>query len=366
MVERLRRDVGKSEEPRIGKGMRMKWTSAKICILAFVVAMSLSGVSRGQERQDRPWVVYRGGEGPGQGKNIVFVTGDEEYRSEESMPMLAKILATHHGFRCTVLFAINKDSGEIDPITVDNIPGLRNLERADLVVLFTRFRELPDEQMKYIIDYTNSGKPIIALRTATHPFNYVKRKDSPYAKWTWANKEKGFEGGYGRQVLGETWISHFGVHQKESTLAYPAEGAKDHPIVKGVDKIWGPSDVYGLTTLHGDCKPILMGQVLVGMNPTDAPNTNKKPLPVAWTKTYTGESGKPAKIFTTTMGHAGDLKDENFRRVLVNACYWALDMEAQIPAKADVTIIGEYNPNEIGFGGFKKGLKPADHRLAQN
>jgi hypothetical protein len=279
------------------------------------------------------------------------------------MPMLAKILATHHGFRCTVLFAINKDTGEIDPITVDNIPGLEALERADLMVLFTRFRELPDDQMKRIMDYTNSGRPIIALRTATHPFNYSKRKDSPYAKWSWQNKEKGFEGGYGRQVLGETWISHYGDHQKESTLAYAADGMENCPILKGVDKVWGPSDVYGLTTLFGDCKPVLMGQPLAGMNPDDKPNTNKKPLPVAWTRTYTGESGKPAKIFTTTMGHAGDLKDENFRRVLVNACYWALGMENQIPAKSDVTILGEYNPNNIGFGGFKKGLKPADHKL---
>lgn len=344
----------------------MKWTGAKICMLMVAVVISMSSLLTGQERRERPWVTYRGGDGPGQGKTIVFVTGDEEYRSEESMPMLAKILATHHGFRCIVLFATNKDTGEIDPLTVDNIPGLRNLERADLMVLFTRFRELPDDQMKCIMDYTNSGKPIIALRTATHPFNYAKHKDSPYAKWSWQNKEPGFEGGYGRQVLGETWISHYGDHQKESTLAYAAEGMANCPILKGVDKVWGPSDVYGLTTLNGDCKPVLMGQPLTGMNPTDAPNTNKKPLPVAWTKTYTGESGKAAKVFTTTMGHAGDLKDENFRRVLVNACYWAVGLEDRIPTKSDVTIIGDYNPNNIGFGGFKKGLKPADHRLSRN
>jgi hypothetical protein len=343
--------------------MIMNWTGAKVCVSVVVALVSMSGLLAAGETSEGPGVVYPGGQGPGQGKNIVFVTGDEEYRSEESMPMLAKILATHHGFRCTVLFAINKDTGEIDPLTVDNIPGLAALERADLMVLFTRFRELPDEQMKCIMDYTNSGKPIIALRTATHPFNYAKRKDSPYAKWSWQNKERGFEGGYGRQVLGETWISHYGDHQKESTLAYPAEGMASCPILKGVDKVWGPSDVYGLTTLFGDCKPVLMGQPLLGMNPGDAPNTNKKPLPVAWTRTYTGESGKPARIFTTTMGHAGDLKDENFRRVLVNACYWALGLEDRIPAKSDVTIIGEYNPNNIGFGGFKKGLKPADHKL---
>ena len=174
----------------------MKRTGSKICMLTLVLVISMSSVlmGQGQERAQRPWVVYRGGEGPGQGKNIVFVTGDEEYRSEESMPMLAKILATHHGFRCTVLLAINKDTGEIDPLTLDNIPGLRNLERADLMVLFTRFRELPDEQMKYIMDYTNSGKPIIALRTATHPFNYAKRKDSPYAKWSLAEQGEGLRG----------------------------------------------------------------------------------------------------------------------------------------------------------------------------
>jgi hypothetical protein len=179
----------------------MSWKSVRIGVVIAVVVTAMSSVLTGQQRGERPWVVYRGGDGPGQGKNIVFLTGDEEYRSEESMPMLAKILAVRHGFRCTVLFAINKDSGEIDPLTVDNVPGLRALERADLMVMFFRFRELPDDQMKYIMDYTNSGKPIIALRTSTHPFNYTKRKDSPYAKWTWRNKAPGFEGGYGRQVL---------------------------------------------------------------------------------------------------------------------------------------------------------------------
>lgn len=311
---------------------------------------------------EKPWVVYKGGSGPGQGKHIVFVTGDEEYRSEESMPMLAKIMAVHHGFKCTVLFGINKESGEIDPVTVDNIPGLRALTNADLMVLFTRFRELPDEQMKYIIDYTNSGKPIVALRTATHAFFYKKNKDSPYAKYTFNNKGD-FKGGYGRQVLGETWINHYGHHQKESTRGLVAAGMEDCPIVRGVGVIWGPSDVYGLTTLHGDCKPVIMGHVLKGMEPGDEPNTEKKPLPVAWTKTYTGEFGKTSCVFTTTMGHGDDLKDENFRRLLVNACYWGLGMEDEIPAKSKVDLVGEYDPKPIGFGGFKKGLKPSDHKL---
>ena len=291
--------------------------------------------------------------------HIVFVIGDDEYRSEDSMPQLAKILSVHHGFKCTVLFAINKETGEIDPQTMDNIPGLEALNTADLMVLFTRFRELPDDQMKHIIDYTDSGKPIMGLRTATHAFRYEKRKDSPYAKYSFRDKE--FEGGYGRQVLGETWISHYGHHQKESTRGLIAKGMEAHPIVKGAEDIWGPSDVYGITTLSGDSKPIIMGQVLKGMNPKDEPNPEKKLVPVAWTKTYTGRRGKTARVFTTTMGHGDDLKSEGFRRLLVNACYWCMGMEDKIPAKSKVDIIGDYNPNPIGMGRHKKGLKPSAH-----
>jgi len=341
----------------------MNRIGTQVCVLAMAMVVCLACGVMGAEKGDNAWVVYEGKAGAGQGKHIVFVTGDEEYRSEESMPMLAKILAVHHGFQCTVLFAINKESGEIDPVTVDNIPGLEALQTADLMVLFTRFRELPDEQMKYIMDYTNSGKPIVALRTATHPFYYQKHKDSPYAKWSWDNKDSQYKGGYGRQVLGETWISHYGDHQKESTRGIIAEGMENHPIVRGVGVIWGPSDVYGLTTLQGDCKPVIIGHVLAGMNPDDKENPSKKPLPVAWMKSYTGESGKASRIFTTTMGHAGDLKDENFRRLLVNACYWGLGLEDKIPAKGDVTIIGSYDPKPIGFAGNKKGVKPADHKL---
>jgi hypothetical protein len=306
-----------------------------------------------------PWTVFEGAAGPGKGKHIVFVTGDEEYRSEESMPQLAKILAVHQGFRCTVLFAINKQDGTIDPQTVDNIPGLEALDGADLMVLFTRFRELPDDQMKHVIDYADSGRPILALRTATHAFRYVKNKDSPYAKYSFDSRD--FDGGFGRQVLGETWIDHYGAHQKESTRGLPAPGMEKHPILKGAEDVWGPSDVYAITTLTGDSKPVLLGQVLSGMDPKDPPNNDKKPVPVAWIKTYTGAQGKASRIFTTTMGHGGDFQSEGFRRLLANACFWCLGMEDKVPGKAKVDLVGKYEPNPIGFGNHKKGLKPADH-----
>jgi type 1 glutamine amidotransferase len=331
--------------------------SVKFWILIIAVMICLTG----ERVLAGPGVVFEGKEGPGKGKHIVFLVGDEEYRSEDSMPQLAKILAVHHGFKCTVLFAINKETGEIDPQTLDNIPGLEALQTADLMVMFLRFRELPDDQMKHIIDYTNSGKPIVGLRTSTHAFFYRKNTNSPYAKYNWQDRE--FKGGYGRQVFGETWVNHYGHHQKESTRGLIVKGMGNEFIARGIDDIWGESDVYGLTTLAGDCKPLVMGQVLSGMNPDDKPNPEKKLVPVAWTKTYTGEKGKTSRVFATTMGHSFDFFSEGFRRLLVNACYWGLEMEDKIPAKSKVDFVGQYKPNKIGMGGHKKGLKPSDHKL---
>ena len=336
-----------------------KHTSALGWVTLALTAIALTSV-RGFAAEN-PWVVYEGKEGPGKGKHIVLLAADDEYRSEELIPQLAKILAAHHGFTCTVLFAINKETGEIDPATLDNIPGLEALDRADMMIMFLRFRELPDDQMKRFLDYANSGKPIMALRTSTHPFNYRKRLDSPYARYDWRSKDP--RGGWGRMVLGETWVNHYGQHQKESTRGLIADGMKDNPIVRGCEDIWGPSDVYGLTTLEGDCKPVIMGQVLLGMNPDDKPNAAKNLVPVAWTKTYKGESGKVARVFTTTMGHAGDLKSEGFRRLLVNATYWGLGMEDRIPARAKVDLVGTYDPTPIGAGKHKRGVKPSDHKM---
>ena len=313
-----------------------------------------------ESQADQPWVVLEGKKGPGKGKHIVLIAGDDEYRSEELIPALARILAVRHGFKCTVLFAINKKTGEIDPSTQDNIPGLEALDNADLMVMFLRFRELPDEQMKHIIDYVNSGRPIIALRTSTHAFRYRKNRNSPYAKWDFRAKPP-TKGGFGRVILGETWAGHYGHHNHESTRGLIAKGMENHPIVRGIEDIWGPSDVYNITTLTGDAKPVIMGQVLSGMTPDSKPNPQKELKPVAWIKTYTGASGKTCKIFTTTMGHAHDFKNEGFRRLLVNAVYWLLGME--VPAKANVDFVGTYDPPPIGMGKFRKGVKPADLKL---
>jgi hypothetical protein len=310
-----------------------------------------------------PWVVYEGGDGPGKGKSIVLISGDEEYRSEEALPQLGKILAKRHGFKCTVLFPIDKD-GVIDPNTTDNIPGLKALRTADLMIIATRMRKLPDDQMKEIVDYVESGRPIIGMRTATHAFELDPSK-SKFAKYSWKSKDP--EGGFGRMVLGETWISHHGDHGKQSTRGILSEAGKKSPITRGMKEgeIWGPTDVYGVRLpLPGDSTPIILGEVVADMTSTGKPlagSKNDPMMPVAWIKTYKSESGKTARIFTTTMGAATDLSSEGVRRLLVNATYWALGLEDKIIAELNVDIVGEFKPTKFGFNGALKGVKPDAH-----
>lgn len=278
--------------------------------------------------------------------------------------MLAKILAVRHGFKCTVLYAINPSDGKIDPVTLTNIPGMEALDSADLCVMALRFRELPDRQMKHFVDYVNAGKPLVALRTSTHAFSYERSKQSPYAKWDWRSKE--WPGGFGQQVLGETWVSHHGNHGKESTRGVPNEAEKSHPILRGVSDIWCPTDVYTVTHLPKDARVLVWGQVLSGMKAGDPPlegPKNNPMMPVAWLRDYRTETGKSAKIFTTTMGAAVDLENEDLRRLLVNASYWLAGLEVKMPDKANVEFVGEYHPLWFGFGKFKHGIRPDDLAL---
>src|SRR6185436_7249516 len=264
-----------------------------LALLALLLtpAPALSEGLQARVEGDDAWVVYPGGDGPGKGKHIVFIAAEESYRSEESMPQMARILSKH-GFKCTVLFGIDPKDGTINPMVKDNIPGLEALESADLLVAFMRWRELPDDQMKRIIDYTESGKPIVGIRNATHPFKYAKRPDSPYAKYDSASKDP--QGGWGRLVLGETWVSHYGKNLVESTRCDVVPSAVGHAIFKGVRaSFWVPDDVYGVSeSLSGDSTPVLLGQPLMGWSAEDRPSPEKQPVPIAWTKSYTGAAGK--------------------------------------------------------------------------
>jgi hypothetical protein len=234
--------------------------------------------------------------------------------------------------------------------------------------MLLRFRHWPDEKMKHFDDYVKSGKPIIALRTSTHAFNNDKK--SAFAKYAFnASADSGWAGGFGKQILGETWVSHWGSHKKEATKGILTEAAKSDPIFTGITEVFGNTDVYEAHP-PADAKILVNGQVLTGMNRTDGPASYKKKLkdsevdintpmqPVVWSREVENGSGTKNKILCTTMGSASDLADESLRRMVVNACYVFLGLP--VPAKAEVTPIGDYKPSFYGFKGEIKGVKPAD------
>ena len=309
---------------------------------------------------EEAWLTLPGAEGkPGSGKQVVLVAGDEEYRSEEALPQLAHILSKRHGFRCTVLFPIDPETGTINPENVSNIPGLEHLRDADLMIIATRFRNLADEQMRFIVEYVESGKPVLGMRTATHAFNIPA--GAKYGRYSWRSDAEGYEGGFGRQVLGETWIAHHGRHKHESTRGIVADD--EHPIVRGIGdgEIWGPTDVYRVRLpLPGDSHVIVHGAILRGMSPDDPAvddERNDPMMPIAWTRTHNG-----SRVFTTTMGAATDLLSSGVRRMLVNAVYWCVGLEDEIRADADVATVGDFQPTAYGFGDFVPGRKPGDYR----
>jgi hypothetical protein len=268
-----------------------------------------------------------------------------------------------------MLFAIDPKTGLIDPNNRQNIPGISSIKDADLVIVFLRRRELPDEDMKVINDYLMTGKPVIGIRTATHAF-----APAPGSNWihygdTYHGDKKDWGGGFGRLILGETWVNHHGNHKHESTRGILAPDAAKHPILRGIHggEIWGSSDVYAVRLpLPRDAMPLVLGQVIArkgkydesdrfyGMRPDDGPPVkgakNDPMMPIAWTKSYQLPGGKPGIAFTSTIGASVDLTNQAVRRLLINAVYFCLGMEDKIPEKGtNVDIVGDYEPTKFEF-----------------
>lgn len=310
-------------------------------------------------------ISYEPAKGPGQGKHVVLLAGDEEYRSEEGLPMLAKILARKHGFRTTVCFSIGAD-GAIDPNAAASLSNPEALDSADAIVMLLRFRKYPDAIMAKFDAAVRRGIPIIGLRTATHAFNGLK---GTYASYN----------NFGKDVLGEKWVSHWGVHKKEATRGVIEAGRTDDPLLRGVVDVFGDSDVYEAHP-PADARILMRGRVLKGMNPVDVGADYKKKrstdkveqpvndpmMPIAWTRELPlkGAGDKKQRIFCTTMGAATDLESEGLRRLVVNAVYWGLGLE--IPKKSDVDYVDPYTPTKYGFNGGRVGVKPADHALGKS
>lgn len=301
-------------------------------------------------------LVYEGESGPGVGKHIVFLAGDHEYRSEETLPALARVLAKHHGFRCTVLFTLDPETGEILPGS-NHMPGTEALKTADLMVIFLRFQDFPVEQMQHIEDYLNRGGPVVGLRTSTHAFNIQPGK--PYSRFDYRFKGDNFSGGFGRQILGETWAGHYGKNHVMSTRLDLLPQAASHPILRGVTNPWVQSGGYWTEPIEG-VEVLALAQPLQGMTIDSPKAEDKDPCPGFWTRNYVTGSGKAARVATTTYGASVDLLNEDYCRMLVNSCFWAAGLENQITSEMNVDLVGPYHPTKFQFNGHRLQVKPLD------
>ncbi len=236
--------------------------------------------------------------------HIVFVSGDHEYSSEETFPILAKELESKYGFKATVLKSSPDENSE------ENIPGLEALATADVAVFFLRWRRLPAEQLQHIERYLKSGKPIFAFRTTTHSFNYPKGHE--LEKWnSFAPEYIGGPPGWGN--------GHYHFGHTSTTDVSVITAAVKHPILTGV-----PANFHVASWLYhvkpnfppADAEILLMGK---SVKPEIRPDRPAADNPVAWT--WKNKAG--AKVFVTTLGHPFDFKEEAMQRLVINGIHWA-------------------------------------------
>jgi hypothetical protein len=257
-----------------------------------------------------------------------------------------------------VLFSLN-EKGEVDPTLPapfkepdrhHHIAGLEHMANADCVIWLSRFMRLPEADLQHFRSYFDSGKPLIALRTANHGL------------W----RDMGYKV-HGRSVslkelLGGTFMEHHGGWHRESTRGIVVPENQRHPVLIGVHDLWGTSDVYRChndkSPFPEDCTLLVLGQPLLNLEPDAPPNEQKEALPIAWVKTWKGNQGKESRIFHFTMGSAEDFANEGVRRITVNAVYWGLGLDSEAGASRSVAILGDYQPLKAGFNYEKLGVAP--------
>jgi len=202
------------------------------------------------------------------------------------------------------------------------------------MVMFLRYRALPDAELNRILAYVKSGKPMVGFRTSTHAFNYPK--DNPHAD---------LNDGFGLDTWGQKWITHHG-HTSTTTVALRPDAAA-HPILRGVTPFAAKSWLYHVLPLNGPATLLLDG---TAVNSERAQKFDQFPplQPVAWTRERNG-----ARVFFTTLGHPGDFEQPSMRRLVVNGILWALGRD--VPAGgADATPVTPYvAPESFDLSKFK-------------
>lgn len=262
--------------------------------------------------------------------------------------MLADLTHRALGVRTTVCLPRAAD-GSVDPLRLDHVDNLRHLDSADLMVLFTRFRALPEDELRPIVDHAARGLPMVGFRTATHAFAYPG--DGPNAR---------MNADWPREHFGQRWISHHGHFddgREPLTDTAVADGAAGHPVLRGVTPFAAYSWLYhvqgGGDTLHDVAQVLLVGTP----RKSGLADTQRFPRvqPVAWTREPRLPDGRTQRVFFTTLGHPYDFREQAARRLALQGIAWALGREAAIPPEGMPADPAEpWEPSNSGVGGHRK------------
>ena len=209
--------------------------------------------------------------------------------------------------------------------------------------------------------YLKRGGPVLGLRTTTHAFNGLKGK---YAYHNFNYRDDEFVGGFGRQILGETWnpklgAGHYGRNHKYATAMHVVPEQKDHPVIRGVRDMHAMAGAYSARPMPNSTI-LATNRVLESMEVGAKPLEDKGPQPAAWVRTYEFKDGKEGRAFCTTQGASEDILSEGVRRMIINATLWCMGMEEHITADANVSFVGPYNPSTFSFKPSVTDVKPSD------
>ncbi|WP_138418718.1 ThuA domain-containing protein [Sinomonas gamaensis] len=232
---------------------------------------------------------------------IVFLVGEGEYESDRTMRPIADHLAAALG--AEVVYKTPDVLEDMPNFPKQSFGDLSDLDDADLLVVYTRWRQLPDAEMRHIVDYCDRGGHVIGLRTSSHAFHYPP--ESEWAEWN---------DGFGRDVLGSPWISHHG-HSSSTDVTWASK--EGHPILEGIPESFHLRAWLYRTDLSEGCVPILWGE------PVD-PENEPTPSAVAWTR----ERPNGQRTVYTNMGHPSDLRQSIVKTFLANAAKWCLQSGA--------------------------------------
>jgi putative membrane-bound dehydrogenase-like protein len=263
-------------------------------------------------------------EGPAAGPRLVFMIGEDEYRTWETLPAFVKRELDPLGFRTTVVMA--------DPKDPNHFPGLEALRDADLLFLSVRRRTPPEAELALVREHLAAGKPLVGIRTASHAFALRKGDPPPgHAQWP----------GFDREVLGCRYDGH--LAQKEGADVATTPRAEQHEILTGVrtTSFHTAGGLYRSHDLAPGTNVLLRGLA--------AENGQPVTFPVAWTYTH-----KKARVFYTSLGHPDDFRVPDFSRILVNAIHWAL--KRPIPGRADAGPAQAADPSFAARNRYKEDL----------